>query len=308
MEGSFHRRVLNAPSVSFGSQKGKDLFARSLTAGYLNGYFNIAEHYMTQGHPAFCGVGSLTMALNALLIDPKRTWQGVWRWFDENFLDCCDPLEVIRLKGITMPKLACLGRCNGADVITKYASSIDVDEFRRDVKRICRLCDEVGNEIVNTVMIVSYSRSVLNQSGTGHFSPIGAYDEEEDMILIMDVARFKYPPHWVPLSLLFKAMQTDDSETKRSRGYILLCASSELTQRCDECYSKCSGIEKNADASNVAGSLAACTPTDTLSTAYGSAALNNSSESADITASAPASEAHCKLSAFLDHKCIKCAV
>lgn len=58
------------------------------------------------GHPAFCGIGSLTMALNALLLDPNRVWQGVWRWFDESMLDCCEPLDVVRLKGIILPKLA----------------------------------------------------------------------------------------------------------------------------------------------------------------------------------------------------------
>ena len=57
------------------------------------------------------------------------------------------------------------------------------------------------------VMILSYSRKVLNQTGSGHFSPAGAYDPTSDMVLIMDVARFKYPPHWVPLSLLYSSMQ-----------------------------------------------------------------------------------------------------
>jgi hypothetical protein len=32
--------------------------------------------------------------LNALAIDPGRTWKGPWRWFDESMLDCCEPLEV----------------------------------------------------------------------------------------------------------------------------------------------------------------------------------------------------------------------
>ena len=30
-----------------------------------------------------------------------------------------------------------------------------------------------------------------NQTGDGHFSPIGGYDPENDLLLIMDVARFK---------------------------------------------------------------------------------------------------------------------
>jgi hypothetical protein len=31
----------------------------------------------------------------------------------------------------------------------------------------------------------------LGQTGTGHFSPIGGFHESKDLVLIMDVARFK---------------------------------------------------------------------------------------------------------------------
>lgn len=42
------------------------------------------------------------------------------------------------------------------------------------------------------------------------------------MVLVMDVARFKYPPHWVSLPVLFRAMQTVDVVTGKSRGWHLL--------------------------------------------------------------------------------------
>jgi len=41
-------------------------------------------------------------------------------------------------------------------------------------------------------------------------------------VLLLDVARFKYPPHWVPLPQLFRAMQEPDPVTARSRGFIQL--------------------------------------------------------------------------------------
>lgn len=56
------------------------------------------------------------------------------------------------------------------------------------------------------------------QTGTGHFSPIGGYHAGKDMALILDVARFKYPPHWVPLTLLWEAMDTVDEATGQHRG------------------------------------------------------------------------------------------
>lgn len=38
----------------------------------------------------------------------------------------------------------------------------------------------------------------------------------------MDTARFKYGPHWVPLPLLFDAMQPIDPDSGKSRGFVLL--------------------------------------------------------------------------------------
>jgi len=32
---------------------------------------------------------------------------------------------------------------------------------------------------------------LLTLAGDGHFSPIGAYHKEKDLVLILDVARFK---------------------------------------------------------------------------------------------------------------------
>lgn len=42
------------------------------------------------------------------------------------------------------------------------------------------------------------------------------------MVLILDVARFKYPPHWVPLILLWEAMDTIDEATGHHRGFMII--------------------------------------------------------------------------------------
>ena len=58
--------------------------------------------YRTQDEPAFCGLASLAMVLNALAIDPRRAWKGPWRWFHEQMLDCCQPLSQIIQNGINL--------------------------------------------------------------------------------------------------------------------------------------------------------------------------------------------------------------
>jgi hypothetical protein len=235
LQGTFHRRQLPPPSISFSSTEGREIFKKALQQGYLNAYFRLSETFTTQAHPSFCSLGSLSMALNALLVDPGRVWQGVWRWFDESMLDCCQPLDVTRLKGLTLATLACLAHCNAAHVTLHYGPSVSEEEFRRDIKTVTGVGpeDSTGVSPEFTVMIVSYTRKGLRQSGSGHFSPIGGYEEESDRVLIMDVARFKYPPHWVPLKDLYQSMQDIDPESGKPRGYILLQATNEMFSRCD---------------------------------------------------------------------------
>ena len=69
---------------------------------------------------------------------------------------------------------------------------------------------------------MSYSRRPLGQTGDGHFSPVGGYHAASDAVLVLDVARFKHPPHWLPLPLLWEAMLRQDGATKRARGYATL--------------------------------------------------------------------------------------
>ena len=98
--------------------------------------------------------------------------------------------------------------------------SVDVDEFREMVKRACSSSDYH--------LIVSYSRKHFQQTGDGHFSPIGGYSPSHDMALILDTARFKYPPHWVPLSMLHEAMAYEDPTTGKPRGFLKVMASRTL--------------------------------------------------------------------------------
>ncbi|KAF8394250.1 hypothetical protein HHK36_020457 [Tetracentron sinense] len=129
-------------------------------------------------------------------------------------LDCCEPLEKVKAEGITMGKVACLAHCAGAKVEAFRTNQSTIDDFRKYVVT-CTSSEDCH-------LITSYNRSSFQQTGTGHFSPIGGYHAGRDMALILDVARFKYPPHWVPLSLLWEAMDTVDEATGHHRGFMLI--------------------------------------------------------------------------------------
>jgi glutathione gamma-glutamylcysteinyltransferase len=211
---SWYRRPLPGALIPFSSPRGRALFREALEAGTLESFFPLIEQFHTQADPAFCGLGSLVMALNALGIDPGRAWRGPWRWFSEELLDCCTPLEKVRQKGVSIEELACLARCNGAGASIARPADGGVAALREATLRATQ-----GTE---HVLIASYSRSALEQTGAGHYSPIGGYHAGEDLALVLDVARFKYPPYWVKLEALLAAMRDVDADTGRPRGWVLL--------------------------------------------------------------------------------------
>ncbi|KAL5702356.1 glutathione gamma-glutamylcysteinyltransferase [Ranunculus cassubicifolius] len=211
----FYRRVLpSPPSIEFASPQGKKLFVEAVENGTMEGFFELISYFQTQSEPAYCGLASISMVLNALAIDPGRKWKGPWRWFDESMLDCCEPLEKVKAQGITFAKVACLAICNGAKVEAFRVNQSTLDDFRQYVAACTSSQD--------SHVITSYDRKAFKQTGSGHFSPIGGYHAGKDMVLILDVARFKYPPHWVPVSLLWEAMDTVDEATGFHRGFMII--------------------------------------------------------------------------------------
>lgn len=220
METTLYRRPLPAGAIAFSSSEGRQVFAEALAAGSLDGYFRLAEQFHTQSDPAFCGLGSLVVALNALAIDPGRLWKGPWRWFSEDLLDCCVPLDQVRARGLSLDELACLARCNGAEVELQRGAlePANLSNFRAALSHSASAA---------RVLIAAYDRAGLGQTGSGHFSPIAGYHPDRDLALVLDVARFKYPPHWIPVERLWRATHACDPATGLARGWLLLRARAE---------------------------------------------------------------------------------
>jgi glutathione gamma-glutamylcysteinyltransferase len=100
-------------------------------------------------------------------------------------LDCCAPLSIVQTRGITFTEFACLARCNGLVVSSKRYQAFKKyhAEFIQDIKSVCASDDHH--------VVIAFDRVSLNQTGTGHYSPIGAYHPGKNLVLVLDVARFK---------------------------------------------------------------------------------------------------------------------
>ena len=251
-------RVSSSTHCLARTAEGQELFAAAMKEGHCRSFFPLVAQFRTQDEPAFCGLASLTMALNALRVDPGVRWNGVWRWYSERSLTCCKPLEEVEAEGISIAQLACLARCNTlhaqittlshpapgvVDAARKAAGTSLPDEsadaaaivawLAADSAAFCATLPEADVAGLRTalkqhcaapppltsVLIANYARGVLGQTGSGHFSPLAAFVEEADAVLILDTARFKYPPHWVSLGRLAAAMAVPTSDGGH-RGYL----------------------------------------------------------------------------------------
>lgn len=54
------------------------IFAEALAQGTMEGFFKLISYYQTQSEPAYCGLATLAVVLNALAIDPGRKWKGTY--------------------------------------------------------------------------------------------------------------------------------------------------------------------------------------------------------------------------------------
>lgn len=244
-EASYYGCKLPEDLLDYRSHESKKRLIRCMSEGTALPFLALSSCYKPQPNLAYCGFSTLVMMLNALKVDPKRLWRTPWRWFTEELLENSvdfAELELIRKTGITMEQFQSVSERNGVTcklVRPSGDSDEGYEEFLSDLYHVCtgrknrwqdhslknsddnsmKIPDE---ECPNKLMAVSYYREALEQHGNGHYSPIGAFDLKTNSILILDTARFKYPPYWVPARDLYRSMVPIDTVTGKSRGYLLM--------------------------------------------------------------------------------------
>lgn len=200
--------------ISGASIKGQHLLAES---AHKTDHAQLKPFLLPQRRRAFCGPATSAAVINAALRPSNPVTQ--FSLFGTAAPDTKSELAV-SLSGLTLEELAVLLRAHGLVVRTVHAKYTDVATFRADAQTI--LSEPLA------FMVVNYDRGALEQAGAGHISPIGAYHVATDRLLVMDVATYKYPYTWVPLSMLWAAMNTVDLDAARTRGYLVVTAGTHV--------------------------------------------------------------------------------
>lgn len=238
--------------VSWNSDEGKNRFFRSK---YNNDFFQLANHYQPQANPLYCGIASSVIVLNSIRsisgkipIQPQFSIQKPKALGGEvvpynlytqaNLLneitDKVKSRDVIQLKNIS-------DKANGSQfdpglklaelrgVLESYKLSVQpiyadleikagADKFRSTIKAVLQ-----ENE---KFVLINYKSNLVGQLGSGHISPIGAYDEQSDSVLVLDVAGYQNPWIWIPVKDLYASMHTKDGA--KYRGYLIVREGNKL--------------------------------------------------------------------------------
>ena len=192
---------------------------RLLNSTHNRQYFSLASYVDTQERLTFCGISSMSATLNSLptVVRPVTPELAPHPYFTEDsiFNEATTKIKSrddVLKSGLTLEQIGLYLNALNANPKVYYGSDLTVAELRKVIQ------SSLANRYQR--VMVDFDRQALHQLGNGHFSPIGAYDSKTDSVLILDVAKYKYPPFWVTTSDLLASLKTIDPDTGRSRGIV----------------------------------------------------------------------------------------
>lgn len=193
---------------------------RLLGASQRESYFALQANLESQQNLAYCGPASIAAVLNSLgLPRPVDERRQPFAYFTQDNIFTAASRQVksaaeVGRRGMTLAEMVDFLRALGVKATAHPADTLDLPRLRALIQ------DALASP--QRRVIVNYDRQALGQIGAGHQSPLGAYDAASDSVLILDVAKFKYPPTWIGLADLLRAMDTVDPDSGRRRGLVVV--------------------------------------------------------------------------------------
>ena len=208
-----------ATPIAMDSPAGQELLLKQRTR--RADYAALVQWYETQANLAYCGVASSVMVLNSLAVAaPKAEGYGTNRfWTQANLFTVpasTSFVEASRVarEGMTLEQLHGLLASVGTGVRRYHGENLSLEQLRLLLRR--------GLAERSDRLLANYDRQALGQKGGGHISPLAAYDPDQDRVLILDVARYRYPAVWVSTPDLWRAIRSIDTSSGRSRGVLII--------------------------------------------------------------------------------------
>jgi hypothetical protein len=183
-------------------------------------YWQLIPTFAVQNTQSYCSVASAITVLNAMPIKkPVDPTYAPYAYFTQsNFftpavIKIISPQTVLQM-GMTREQMAETLDAQGVRTRSIAGDSLNDDDLRILLQKA--LLDD------GQFVLANYLRASLGQVGGGHWSALAAFDVQSDRVLILDVAKYKYPPVWVSISALRQAISTIDTTSNKSRGLVIV--------------------------------------------------------------------------------------
>jgi Phytochelatin synthase len=203
--------------VYWDSAEGKALRARMPADA---DYWQLAPNFAAQITQSYCSVASAVTVLNAMpIVKPVDPAYAPYAYFTQsNFftpevVKIISPQTVLAM-GMTREEMAETLSRQGVKAISIAGDMLSEEGLRTLLKKA------LGDD--GQFVLANYFRANLGQVGGGHWSALAAYDAQSDSVLILDVAKYKYPPAWVSISMLHQAINTVDTTSNKARGLVIV--------------------------------------------------------------------------------------
>jgi hypothetical protein len=207
--GVWYVRSHSVPETNLDTDKGQVLLRRNQAPDYEP----LVRHWVQQEQMLCCAASAVSV-MNSLQPEAGHTQDNLFVPETAHIIT----LDEHRQGQNTLEKLAALIRARGGlSVTANHAGSgpreSDLPAFRQQVRENAATAGDY--------MILNYSLGSLAGlgEGGGHCSPMAAYDEEEDLVLLLDPRRANRR-FWIATASLYEAMNTIDKVSDEHRGWV----------------------------------------------------------------------------------------
>jgi hypothetical protein len=224
--------------------------SRLNSSQYKNDFYQVANFYQAQNNPIHCSSATALMLKNAFFYEqiPSQSSAEItkpngeiipFKLFNsqENFFN--EKTDKIKSRDIIYYKKTKIVKNKDGTTTENYDPGLNLKDFAKilkinkikskifyqesDSEQDLTKFREIAKKILNdkkSFLVVNFDGKVFGNKTGGHISPIVAYDEKSDSLLVLDVALHKNPWYWVDLKEMVKAMNTKDGENYR--GYLVV--------------------------------------------------------------------------------------
>jgi hypothetical protein len=229
--------------VNWNSKEGIERLERTPFKG---DFYRLGHHYKPQTNPAICGQAAATVVLSAIYELNQKPFPVIEEWpitigdkkyplqyrliNESNFYNEATD-RVLDRKAISMKVTKKDGTFGGGIDIDELQKMLKIHGVKSKLVNVKKFSEDnlaafrtLVKEVVNSdkeFLLLNYDHSYKSLMG-GHFSPVVAYDEKSDSILMLDVAAHRNPWIWINLSDVYHAMNTQNYAQTAYRGYLVV--------------------------------------------------------------------------------------